>query len=210
MRGNPDPVFVLPAHTIAFADTVGQHHIRARLRAPDGAFMNSIAFRAATTDLGRALIEGRGQAVHAAGQLSVDRWQGNERVQMRPDRCGAGGSYELAKTRGTINQKRAPGMSKLNLSIAIGDYDRNRPLIDGAVQIDGVDPVFMTLSPEEIFFRAFRNADFDICEMLAVELHGEDRGGQLSVCRYAGLPVALLSPHLALCADRPHQEAGRL
>ncbi|ARQ01947.1 single-stranded-DNA-specific exonuclease RecJ [Pseudorhodoplanes sinuspersici] len=81
--GNPDPVFVLPAHTIAFADVVGQHHIRARLRAPDGAFMNGIAFRAANTDLGRALIEGRGQAIHAAGQLSVDRWQGNERVQMR-------------------------------------------------------------------------------------------------------------------------------
>jgi 4,5-dihydroxyphthalate decarboxylase len=31
-------------------------------------------------------------------------------------------------------------MSKLQLSIAIGDYDRNRPLIDGVVQIDGVDP----------------------------------------------------------------------
>ena len=57
-----------------------------------------------------------------------------------------------------------PGMSKLNLSVAIGDYDRNRPLIDGAVQIDGVDPVFMTLSPEEIFFRALRTQDFDICE----------------------------------------------
>src|SRR5690242_14142656 len=55
-------------------------------------------------------------------------------------------------------------MSKLNLSVAIGDYDRNRPLIDGAVQIDGVDPVFMKLYPEEIFFRAFRNEDFDICE----------------------------------------------
>ena len=55
-------------------------------------------------------------------------------------------------------------MAKLNLSVAIGDYDRNRPLIDGAVQIDGVDPVFMKLYPEEIFFRAFRNQDFDICE----------------------------------------------
>jgi 4,5-dihydroxyphthalate decarboxylase len=55
-------------------------------------------------------------------------------------------------------------MSKLKLSVAIGDYDRNRPLIDGAVQIDGVDPVFMTLPPEEIFFRAFRHQDFDICE----------------------------------------------
>src|SRR5258708_8121675 len=56
-------------------------------------------------------------------------------------------------------------MAKLNLSVAVGDYDRTRPLIDGAVQIDGVDPVFMTLTPEEIFFRAFRHAEFDICEL---------------------------------------------
>ena len=56
-------------------------------------------------------------------------------------------------------------MAKLNLSVAVGDYDRTRPLIDGSVQIDGVDPVFMTLVPEEIFFRAFRAADFDICEL---------------------------------------------
>jgi len=56
-------------------------------------------------------------------------------------------------------------MSDLRLSVAIGDYDRNRPLIDGRVKIDGVDPVFMALSPEEIFFRAFRHQAFDICEV---------------------------------------------
>ncbi len=39
------------------------------------------------------------------------------------------------------------------------------PLIDGTVQIDGVEPVCMTLSPEEIFFRALRHAEFDICEL---------------------------------------------
>ena len=55
-------------------------------------------------------------------------------------------------------------MSKLPLSVAVGNYDRVRPLMDGAVQIDGVDPVFMNLPPEEIFFRAFRGQDFDICE----------------------------------------------
>jgi single-stranded-DNA-specific exonuclease len=81
--GNPDPVFALPAHTIAFADVVGGQHIRARLRSPDGAFLNAVAFRSADTDLGRALIEGRGQSLHAAGTLSIDRWQGAERVQMR-------------------------------------------------------------------------------------------------------------------------------
>jgi 4,5-dihydroxyphthalate decarboxylase len=47
----------------------------------------------------------------------------------------------------------------------MGDYDRTRALLDGEVQIDGVDPVYMTLSPEEMFFRAFRNVDFDISEL---------------------------------------------
>ncbi len=56
-------------------------------------------------------------------------------------------------------------MSNLELSFAIGDYDRNRPLIDGAVTIDGVEPVFLRLTPEEIFFRAFRHQAFDVCEL---------------------------------------------
>ena len=56
-------------------------------------------------------------------------------------------------------------MAKLNLSVAVGPYDRTRPLMDGTVQIDGVDPTFMALSPEEIFFRALRHAEFDICEL---------------------------------------------
>jgi 4,5-dihydroxyphthalate decarboxylase len=32
-------------------------------------------------------------------------------------------------------------MTKLQLSFAIGNYDRTRALIDSAVTIDGVDPV---------------------------------------------------------------------
>jgi 4,5-dihydroxyphthalate decarboxylase len=56
-------------------------------------------------------------------------------------------------------------MAKLNLSVAVGPYDRTRPLMDGTVQIDGVDPTFMALSPEEIFFRALRHSEFDICEL---------------------------------------------
>src|SRR5262245_21689999 len=56
-------------------------------------------------------------------------------------------------------------MPKLELSVATVDYDRVRPLIDGTVAIDGVAPVFMMLDPEEIFFRAFRHAEFDIAEL---------------------------------------------
>ena len=70
--------------------------------------------------------------------------------------------------------------------IAVGDYDRVRPLVDGSVQIDGVDPVFMLLEPEEIFFRAFRHADFDICELSMSSFTVKTANGD---CPYVGVPV---------------------
>jgi single-stranded-DNA-specific exonuclease len=81
--GNPEPLLALPAHTLSYADLVGENHIRARFKSPDGKFVNAIAFRAAGTDLGRSLLDKRGSALHAAGSLAIDRWQGEERVQMR-------------------------------------------------------------------------------------------------------------------------------
>lgn len=77
-------------------------------------------------------------------------------------------------------------MPNLRLSVAVGDYDRNRPLIDGAVPIDGVDPVFMRLSPEEIFFRAFRTVDFDICELSLSSFTVKTANGD---CPYVGIPA---------------------
>jgi single-stranded-DNA-specific exonuclease len=81
--GNPEPMLALPAHSIAYAEPVGENHIRARLKSGDGKFVNAIAFRAVGTPLGKALIDNRGRAVHAAGNIAIDRWQGEERVQMR-------------------------------------------------------------------------------------------------------------------------------
>ena len=77
-------------------------------------------------------------------------------------------------------------MSKLQLSVAVGNYDRVRPLMDGAVQIDGVDPVFMNLPPEEIFFRAFRSMDFDICELSMSSFTVKTADGN---CPYVGVPA---------------------
>ena len=81
--GNPEPVLALPAHVIAYADKVGESHVRARFRSGDGKFVNAIAFRALGQPLGNALLENRGRAVHVAGCLAIDRWQGEERVQLR-------------------------------------------------------------------------------------------------------------------------------
>jgi 4,5-dihydroxyphthalate decarboxylase len=77
-------------------------------------------------------------------------------------------------------------MAKLSLSVAVRDYDRTRPLSDGEVRIDGVDPVFMALPPEEIFFRAFRRAEFDICELSMSSFTVKTAQGD---CPYVGVPA---------------------
>jgi single-stranded-DNA-specific exonuclease len=81
--GNPEPLLALPAHTLSYADPVGENHIRARFKSGDGKTVNAIAFRVAGTPLGQALLDNRGRPMHAAGTLAIDRWQGEERVQMR-------------------------------------------------------------------------------------------------------------------------------
>ncbi len=70
----------------------------------------------------------------------------------------------------------------------MGDYDRNRALYDGRVQIDGCDPVYMLLNPEEMFFRAMRSRDFDITELsFSSYLVKHSRGD----CPYIAVPVFL-------------------
>jgi len=81
--GNPEPVLALPGHQLVYVEEAGAAHLRARLRSGDGATVNAIAFRAAGQRLGAALLAHRGRAVHAAGSLAVDRWNGQERVQLR-------------------------------------------------------------------------------------------------------------------------------
>jgi single-stranded-DNA-specific exonuclease len=76
-------VVVLGSHVIADAAVVGSSHVRVRLRAGDGSHLGAIAFRAAQEKLGQALLEARGARLHVAGTLSVDRWGGAERAQLR-------------------------------------------------------------------------------------------------------------------------------
>lgn len=79
-------------------------------------------------------------------------------------------------------------MSKLVLSLAMGDYDRTRPIEDGTTPIAGVDPVVMHPLPEEMFLRAFHHRAYDITELsFSSYLLTLARGD----CPYVGLPVFL-------------------
>jgi single-stranded-DNA-specific exonuclease len=81
--GVPEPVFAFPDHRVVFADVVGAGHVRVTLEAADRVRLKAVAFRSAETALGRALLESRGRAVHVAGALVVDRWQGEPKVEVR-------------------------------------------------------------------------------------------------------------------------------
>jgi 4,5-dihydroxyphthalate decarboxylase len=56
------------------------------------------------------------------------------------------------------------------------------------VQIDGCDPVYMLLSPEEMFFRAMRSRDFDITELSFSSYLVKHAQGD---CPYIAVPVFL-------------------
>src|SRR6476659_3011255 len=82
-RRHPEVVMALPSHQLVYADEVGQAHLRLRFKSGDGSIVNGIAFRSVGQKLGNALTQHRGQPLHVAGSLAVDRWQGSERVQLR-------------------------------------------------------------------------------------------------------------------------------
>lgn len=56
-------------------------------------------------------------------------------------------------------------MAKLRLTLACGNYDRTRALIDGTVQPEGMDLNCVALGPGEIFWRMLNNGEFDASEM---------------------------------------------
>ncbi|HEY8596702.1 MAG TPA: single-stranded-DNA-specific exonuclease RecJ [Devosiaceae bacterium] len=83
--GNPTPIFAFPSHRVRHAEVVGKGgHVRFSLSSDDGARLKGIAFKAAATQLGAALIDARdGRPLHVAGTLGLDHWQGRETVQLR-------------------------------------------------------------------------------------------------------------------------------
>ena len=81
--GNPEPVLALPSHQVVYADEVGQAHMRRAVQI--GRWLNRQRHRVSIdrAEIGERADAHRGQALHVAGSLALDRWQGTERVQLR-------------------------------------------------------------------------------------------------------------------------------
>lgn len=80
--GNEEPRFVIPGVRVSKADIVGQGHVRCFLTGNAGGRLKAIAFRCVDSDLGVALLQSQGQALHVAGTLRLDTWQGRNEAQL--------------------------------------------------------------------------------------------------------------------------------
>ena len=54
---------------------------------------------------------------------------------------------------------------RIPITLACGDYDRTRAIKDGRVTVEGCDVTYLPMEPEEVFHRAFKHQEFDVCEL---------------------------------------------
>jgi single-stranded-DNA-specific exonuclease len=79
--GNPEPRLALAAARLSYVDRVGESHLRCAIALERGGRLKAMAFQAVGTPLGEALLAHRGGALHLAGHLRADRWNGRDEVQ---------------------------------------------------------------------------------------------------------------------------------
>ena len=76
---------------------------------------------------------------------------------------------------------------KLRLTLACGDYEITRPLIDGRIEPDGIELTVITPESRERHWRVARDHAYDVCEFnTPAYFMGRDRG-----LPYVSLPVYL-------------------
>jgi single-stranded-DNA-specific exonuclease len=79
--GNPEPVFALADVRVERPMALRGGHVRCTLVDASGRRLKAVAWRSEETDLGRRLMAGGG-AIHVAGRLKPDDWQGREGVEL--------------------------------------------------------------------------------------------------------------------------------
>jgi 4,5-dihydroxyphthalate decarboxylase len=86
---------------------------------------------------------------------------------------------------------------RISITLACGDYDRTRAIKDGRVTVEGCDVTYLPMEPEEVFHRAFKHQEFDVCELsFSSYLRTVDAG----TSPYVGVPafVSRLFRHSAV------------
>jgi 4,5-dihydroxyphthalate decarboxylase len=98
-------------------------------------------------------------------------------------------------------------MSKVKLSVAIGNYDRTAAIFDGRAPIEGCEIEAIALEPEEAFHRAFKFQEFDVSEIsLSSHVATVARGSNAYVAIPAYLSRVFRHSGIYVRADRGIRE----
>ncbi|MSO65475.1 MAG: single-stranded-DNA-specific exonuclease RecJ [Alphaproteobacteria bacterium] len=89
--GNAEPRFALAGVKVVKVDVVGEKHVSCVLAGSDGSRLRGIAFRSLENGLGTALLQARGSALHVAGKLRLDTWNGRRQTQLHVDDAAPAG-----------------------------------------------------------------------------------------------------------------------
>jgi 4,5-dihydroxyphthalate decarboxylase len=77
-------------------------------------------------------------------------------------------------------------MERITITLGCQSYDRIRPIMDGQVRIEGCNTIVLPMKPDECFYRAFSNAEFEVSELSASSyVAAVERGG----FPYVAVPV---------------------
>ena len=89
--GNSEPRFAMTSVKVVKADVVGEKHVSCVLAGADGSRLRGIAFRSLESGLGSALLQARGSALHVAGKLRLDTWNGRRQAQLHVEDAAPAG-----------------------------------------------------------------------------------------------------------------------
>ena len=80
--GNPEPLFKISNTQISKPQIVGSGHVKCFLTSALGGYLPAIAFNAADNEIGQALLNHHGDIYDVVGNVKLDVWQGNKKVQL--------------------------------------------------------------------------------------------------------------------------------
>ena len=79
--GNPEPQIMLSDVVISRPQVVGSGHVKCFLSSSSGGYLPAIAFRCTDNEIGQALLANYGEVYDVVGNVKIDEWQGQKKVQ---------------------------------------------------------------------------------------------------------------------------------
>ena len=80
--GNPEPLIKISDVQISRPQIVGSGHVKCFLTSALGGYLPAIAFNAADSQIGQAMLNHHGDTYDVVGTVKTDVWQGNIKVQL--------------------------------------------------------------------------------------------------------------------------------